>query len=75
MIKKPRPDTDTVHPAGWSIGSNGLTSHGQATVLKRLGDQMKDDYAQVVNEPLPVDLDGLMKMLGKLNPKPKGQSR
>jgi len=56
-----------MHPAGWSIGSNGLTSHGQATVLKQLGERMKTDYAQVVNEPLPDDLDVLVERLRHLN--------
>jgi hypothetical protein len=54
---------------GWSIGSNGLTSHGQTELLKRLGEQMKDDYAPVVKEPLP---DHLRVLLDEMDQRSSG---
>ena len=51
-------------PTGWSIGSNGLTSHGQMELLKQLGSLMERDYAHVVNEPVP---DHLRELLDRMD--------
>jgi hypothetical protein len=40
-----------------------MTSYGQAVLLKQLGEQMKADYTELVNEPLPADLDVLLERL------------
>lgn len=75
MTKEPRPDAGSMPPQGWSIGSNGLTSHGQTELLKQLGGQMKADYAQVVNEPLPDDMRTLLAKIDRHSGRPDEEDR
>jgi hypothetical protein len=73
VTKKPRPDAGPMSLKGWSIGSSNLTSHGQNELLKRLGAQMEDDYAQVLGEPLPDPLQVLLNKLDQRGSRPDEQ--
>jgi hypothetical protein len=68
VTKKPRHDAGTMPPSGWSIGLNGLTSPSRSALLKQLGERMKAGYTDLVNEPLPADLDVLLERLRELAP-------
>ena len=70
MTKKPRRDAGTMHPSRHSIGSNSMTSHGQAVLLKQLGEQMKGGYAEVVNEPIPDHLRVLLDRIDQNSGRP-----
>jgi hypothetical protein len=74
-MKKPQPDAGSMHPKGRSIGSDGLTSHGQTELLKQLGGQMKADYAQVVNEPIPDDMRALLAKIDRHSGRPDEEDR
>jgi hypothetical protein len=50
-------------PAGWSIGSNGLTTAGKAELLKHLGRQLQADYQHMLKEPAPDRIKDLLKRL------------
>jgi hypothetical protein len=47
----------------WSIGSNGLTSIGQAEVLRQLGRELQSDYQSFLKEPTPDRINNLIKRL------------
>jgi hypothetical protein len=74
MTKKPHTNP-TVRLSGWSIGSNGLSSGGQAAVLKQLGVIMSNDYAHVVNEPLPDHLQALLDKIDQHSSRPNDRIR
>ncbi len=74
-MKKPRLNADTVHSKEWSIGSNGLTSRGRTELLKRLGLQMKADYAQVVNESIPDDMRAILAKIDLHSGRPDDEHR
>lgn len=67
MPKRPHPPDGPPHPmtnnAGWSIGSNGLTSAGQSELMKSLGRQLQTNYQSVLKEPTPDRLKELLEQL------------
>jgi hypothetical protein len=72
MTKKPHTNP-TVRPSGWSIRSNGLSSGGQATVLKQLDVIMSNDYAHVVCEPPPNHLRVLLDKIDQHSNRPNNR--
>lgn len=69
-MKKPRRDAGTMNREASGISSKGVTSHRAPELLKHLGEQMRPDYAELINEPLPADLSVLLERLRALTPGP-----
>jgi hypothetical protein len=47
----------------WSIGSGRLTAEGEEELLRFLGSTMRDEYEQIIEEPVPDHLQSLVDRL------------
>ena len=66
MNKSSQPYNDIAllgNSINWSIGSGRLTAEGEEELLRFLGSSMRDEYEQIIAEPVPDHLQSLVDRL------------
>jgi hypothetical protein len=66
MPKRPQPSglaKPVIRESAWSLASNGMTPEGWSELLRELGSQMKDEYQELISEPVPEHLQQLASKL------------
>ena len=63
MKKKSQPHSDVASMENgdvWSIGSGRLTAKGEAELLRFFGSKLKENYDQIIKEPMPDQIEFLL---------------